>query len=99
VPIPSPSAFGTYIIESLASAVPVVQPDTGAFPELINTSEGGLLYKTNSPDALAEALKSVLNDREKLRSMGLKGREYTERHFDVKTMASGIAKVYQAVIE
>lgn len=94
VPIPSPSAFGTYIIESLASGVPVVQPDEGSFPELIETSEGGILYKPNDPEALADALKSVLNDQNKLRDMGSKGREYACKHFDVKTMASGIAKVY-----
>jgi glycosyltransferase involved in cell wall biosynthesis len=35
VPATYGEAFGLYVIEALACGVPVVQPRSGAFPELI----------------------------------------------------------------
>ncbi len=99
VPVPALSAFGTYIIEALASGVPVVQPETGAFPELINATGGGVIYRPNTPEALADALKSLLSDKERLIALGLKGRDSVREKFNVETMASGIAKVYQSVVK
>ena len=44
VPTRAGEAFGLFVIESLASAVPVAQPNNGAFPELIELTGGGILY-------------------------------------------------------
>jgi len=40
-------AFGLYILEALASGVPVVQPRRGAFAELVNITGGGWIYDPN----------------------------------------------------
>ncbi len=69
VPATYGEAFGLYVIEAAASGVPVVQPDHGAFPELIAATGGGVLCKPDDAKALADALESLLNDdelREKL---------------------------------
>jgi glycosyltransferase involved in cell wall biosynthesis len=42
----------------------VVQPDHGAFPELIAATEGGVLCKPDDANALADALESLLGDDE-----------------------------------
>ena len=48
VPARLPEAFGLYVIESMAAGVPVVLPNHGSFPELINeTREGYFMQKTN----------------------------------------------------
>ncbi|NIP97605.1 MAG: glycosyltransferase family 4 protein, partial [Akkermansiaceae bacterium] len=38
VPVTFPEAFGLYVVEAMASGVPVVQPDTAAFPEVISAT-------------------------------------------------------------
>jgi glycosyltransferase involved in cell wall biosynthesis len=43
VPAIYQEAFGLYVIEALASGVPVVQPATAAFPEIIETAGVGVL--------------------------------------------------------
>ncbi len=55
-------AFGLYVIEALASGVPVVQPRHAAFPELIELSGGGVTCEPGSPQALADAIEKILLD-------------------------------------
>ena len=52
-------AFGLYVIEAMASAVPVVQPRHAAFPELIEATGGGLICDP-TPPALAEGIEQLL---------------------------------------
>ena len=42
-------AFGLYIIEAMAAGVPVVQPRTAAFPELVSATGGGMKSRSNLP--------------------------------------------------
>ena len=56
VPVRNGEAFGIYLLESMASGVPVVQPSLGAFPEIIKGSGGGLLYTPNTSQTLANCL-------------------------------------------
>ena len=60
VPVTDGEAFGTFQIEAMACGVPVVQPDAGAFPEIIKATGGGIIYKPNTPKALAKSLKGLL---------------------------------------
>jgi glycosyltransferase involved in cell wall biosynthesis len=69
VPATYGEAFGLYVIEAAASGVPFVQPDHGAFPELLAATEGGVLCKPDDSKALADALENLLKDdmlREKM---------------------------------
>jgi len=47
-------------MESIFMGVPVIAPDSGPFPYLIRHNDNGLLFRTNSRKALAEALSRVL---------------------------------------
>jgi glycosyltransferase involved in cell wall biosynthesis len=75
VPTPISIAFGGFITEAMASGVPVVQPDTGGFTEVINETGAGLLYSPNTPEALADALERVMRDDDLRKSMGEAGRK------------------------
>jgi len=97
VPVPEGEAFGTFIIEAMASGVPVVQPSVGAFPELIEKGGGGILYQPNDASALAAALGSLLDDPAKARELGRQGRVSFERHFTIERMAREMVDVYRAV--
>ena len=48
VPVRIGEAFGMYLLEAMASGVPVVQPALGAFPEIIESSGGGVTYVITS---------------------------------------------------
>ena len=79
VPSRYPEAFGLYVIEALAAGVPVVLPESGAFPELVEQTGGGRIYQTKEPSYLPEALEPHLEKPEQAKSMGLAGHESVSR--------------------
>jgi glycosyltransferase involved in cell wall biosynthesis len=62
VPATYGEAFGLYVIEAIASGVPVVEPRHGAFPELIEATGGGILCEPDDVGSLADALEGLLLD-------------------------------------
>ena len=51
-----------FVLEAMAAGVPVVQPDHGAFPEIIRKTGGGILVEPENPQSLADGLLKVLRD-------------------------------------
>lgn len=94
VPMRHPEAFGMFILEALASGVPVVQPKIGAFPELIGATGGGICYEPNNATTLASVLGDLLLDAERSAKLGLAGREVVRECFNVKRMADSMMEVY-----
>jgi glycosyltransferase involved in cell wall biosynthesis len=87
VPTQRGEAFGLFVIESLASGVAVVQPNNGAFPELIELTGGGVLYAQGDAGSLADALEKLLLDPAHAAKLGRCGREIVNSHFTSDAMA------------
>jgi len=96
VPVPEGEAFGLYMLESMASGVPVVQPALGAFPEIIQKSGGGIVYEPNKPEALGKALSGLLSDRAQLASLSEAGHQGILDHFDIYQHARELVSVYES---
>ena len=90
-------AFGLYVIEALASGVPVVQPRAASFPELIEATGGGVVYESGDVNALANTVEALLLNPSKLRALGEAGRKSAVRDFSARRMAENIARVFQQV--
>lgn len=99
VPVLEGEAFGLYLLESMAAGVPVVQPELGAFPEIVEKSGGGIIYSPNKPEALREALEKLLKDPEKLSQLSIEGRKSVEKHFNIHEQAKEIINLYQEIID
>jgi len=97
VPVLKGEAFGLYQLEALASGVPLVQPELGAFPEIINTSGGGVIYKPNTALALADKLSEVLLNPAKMEAMSLNGRKAVEDIFDLGKLSEKMVDIYKAL--
>ena len=64
---------GLFVLESLASGVPVVQPDHGAFGELIESTAGGVTFKASDVGALCDAIDSIKNNEGKRKTLASQG--------------------------
>jgi glycosyltransferase involved in cell wall biosynthesis len=94
VPSIKPEAFGLFQLEAMANRVPVVQPDLGGFSEVVNLSQGGVLYTPNTPEILAETLESLLDNPSKIQDMGEKGRKGIEKYFSSEKMMERTLEIY-----
>ncbi len=94
VPVRIGEAFGIYLLESMASGVPVVQPALGAFPEIIELSGGGVTYMPNSPEILSETWTNLLSDSGKLEELSQSGFKGTTSRFNIHSHAKEIIDLY-----
>jgi glycosyltransferase involved in cell wall biosynthesis len=97
VPTTYPVAFAMFVIEALASAVPVVQPRHGCFVETVEKSGGGVLVEPNDAESLADGLEQLLADPLTARSMGEGARRKVRQWHDADTMTRAIVELYEKV--
>jgi glycosyltransferase involved in cell wall biosynthesis len=89
---------GLFVLEALASGVPVVVPRHGALPELIELTDGGLLHEPEDIEDLKRALRALLLDPELRRSFSESGREAVHARFSSKRMARDTLEVYRRLV-
>lgn len=89
---------GLSIIESLANGVPVVQPQHGTFPEMINATEGGILVAPESAEAVAMGIMDLLNDAEQREHLGATGKMNVHQKFNDAAVAEQLLKVFEKYI-
>lgn len=87
--------FGIPIVEALFSGTPVVTSEGSCFPE--SGGPNSLYIDPNRVDDLAEAIRSVLTDSDKARSMAMSGIEYAER-FHLKNTTQSLENFYFSVM-
>ena len=74
--------LGIVYLEAQACARPAIAGDSGGAPEAVLAGETGLVVPGGSSQAVADAIASVLGDRERARAMGAAGRAFVERAHD-----------------
>jgi glycosyltransferase involved in cell wall biosynthesis len=98
VPASYGESFGLYLLEAMATGVPVVQPLHAAFPEIIDATGGGRLCEAGSARALANALTDLLQDKMAMESLGKAGRKAVETRFSVAAMAERVLAGYSKAL-
>ncbi len=89
---------GLFLLEAMASGVPVVQPRHGAFPELLNQTSGGLLVEPGNPQALADGLLQFLVDRQSAAKAAQAGAAGVKQFFTARHMAQQTAIAFSAAL-
>jgi glycosyltransferase involved in cell wall biosynthesis len=85
---------GMFLLEAMASGVPVVQPRRGAFIEIVDRTGGGLLVEPNDPEALAGGLHALWQDRALGRELATRAFDGVRRHYTIAESARRLAGVY-----
>lgn len=99
VPVRKYDAYGLYLLEANAAQIPVVQPETGAFPEILEKTGGGIIYSPDNIDELAAGLVKLLNDKVLRKSLGETGRKNVKEELSLEKMSIGLSKVYDDIMK
>ncbi len=78
---------GLFVLESLAAGVPVIQPDHGAFGELLRSTGGGVVVDPGDVGALAEAIGRLKEDDSLRSQLGRSGREKVMANHSIELAA------------
>lgn len=97
VPVPAGEALGIYQIEALAAGVPIVQPNTGGFPEFIKATKGGVIFDPNTPEMLAQSIIDLLDNQKRLHTLAKEGYKAVETGFSIQQMVKSLTAVYEDV--
>jgi glycosyltransferase involved in cell wall biosynthesis len=90
--------FGLPAAEASACAAPVIATSGGALPEVVADGESGLVVPPMDPEALAEAIRTLLSNPDLRERMGNKGRERVQRLFTWQKAAKEHTEYFLEVI-
>jgi len=88
--------FGVSIAEAIAQGLPVVVSGTGEFQSFL-PPRGSRVVRDRTPEALADAVESLVHDGERSSSEEL--RTYAASAFGAETRKEGYRKVYQSATD
>ena len=94
VPVRKHDGYGLYILEANAAGVPVVQPETGAFSEIIEKTRGGITYSPDTVEALSVAINGFLKDKESMLRSGRDGASAVREIYSVEKMSKALSDIY-----
>ena len=91
-------AFGLAVLEAMALKKPVVSTNVCGMPEMVIDGQTGYLVPPHDVDSIAEAVISLLANKEKMRQMGEAGFERIKTCFSSEILAKEIEALYKELL-
>lgn len=89
--------LGTSLLDAMAAGLPVVATRVGGIPEIVRHDREGILVPPRNPQALAEALMTVLRSGGRARAFGEAGR-VRAGEFDIARTVRETERFYRDVL-
>ena len=90
--------FARPVVEAGAMGKASIGSNLGGVNELIDHGRTGLLVEPGSPTALADAIKDLLTNPGKLKSLGDNAYQKARQDFDARKQIAKIIKIYDAIL-
>ncbi|MDF1582284.1 MAG: TIGR03088 family PEP-CTERM/XrtA system glycosyltransferase [Methyloprofundus sp.] len=85
------------ILEAMATGLPVIATAVGGNSELVMPSETGLLVPPSDPEAMSEAMLSLLIDKDKRQKLSENSYQRVLDHFSIQAMVTKYTEVYDSL--
>jgi glycosyltransferase involved in cell wall biosynthesis len=95
---PRQEAFGLVVAEAMASGIPVVATRTGGIPEIVLDGQTGTLVDTESPSALCDAARALIQSTDLRREYGKYAVEVAAQKFNLENQARSYLRLYNDLI-
>ena len=83
------------LIEAMASGKAVVATAVGGVPDIVFDGQTGILVPSGDEEKLSAAIIDLLEDAEKRRHFGKRGREFVKGKFTKERLFADMAKLYE----
>jgi glycosyltransferase involved in cell wall biosynthesis len=83
------------LLEAMEAGLPIVATDVGGVAEAVTAGETALLVPPDDAPALAEAIRTLLEDPELRSRLGRRAHERWQAKFDVPVMVAAYERVYR----
>ncbi len=97
IPATFPEPKGLPAVEAMTAGTPVVLPATGAYPELVERTGGGVLARSSEPDDVADALEPLVTSPERRAALGRAAFDGARKHHSLEAMADAAEAVYRRI--
>lgn len=98
VPSTCAETFGIVALEAMYMAKPLIAARSGGLIDIVIDGETGLLVTPGNPQALREAIQSLLDDPAKRERMGALAKQRC-MEFQAKSVISRFEQIYQELLE
>ncbi|HEY9737160.1 MAG TPA: hormogonium polysaccharide biosynthesis glycosyltransferase HpsO [Trichocoleus sp.] len=89
--------FGHVLIEAMACGVPVIGSDSGEIPHVIG--EAGLVFPEGNAGALADCLRTLMEQPETHATLAQKGLDRALTHYTNRALAQQLLDFYQELMQ
>jgi glycosyltransferase involved in cell wall biosynthesis len=88
---------GIFLLEAMASGVPVVEPRRGAFREILERTGGGIMVEPGDAASLADGIYSLWKNPELAAELGRRGAEGVRQFYSASQMAARALAALQVI--
>ncbi|HOA74150.1 MAG TPA: glycosyltransferase [Phycisphaerae bacterium] len=86
------------LLEAMAAGLPIVATNVAGCRDLIRSGQTGLLVEPRCPDAIAEAIETILCDRQQAKRFGERAREWVTHHAELSVWCHRWECLYKNVL-
>ena len=90
-------SFGLSVVEAMAAGLPVIAARGGAVSENIEEDVTGRLVPVNDPDALTQAIFSLLEDQQSAENRAKAAKTAAREKFSWEKAAESMLELYQSI--
>lgn len=92
-------ALPAVLIEAQLLGKPVIGTNIGGIPETFQEGETGFLIPSRDVESLKRGLIELIENEDKRKEMGEKGKKFAKERFDMKNCCSSIKSVYEELVK
>jgi glycosyltransferase involved in cell wall biosynthesis len=86
------------LLEYMAAGLPVVVTDVGESGTIVREAKNGLVVPSKDAEALANAIRFLLENKQEWSAMSTNGLRFVEQNFSLSTFTKRILHTYQSIL-